>query len=90
MEVNFTDKVVLVTGASAGIGEVTAILFAKYGAKLALVGTNETNLRNVATQCEKEKGNKPLAIIADLSTDEGCEKTAKETLKHFGRYESNR
>lgn len=85
MAVNFTDKVVLVSGASSGIGEATAILFAKYGAKLALVGRDKTRLRDVATRCEKEKGNKPLAISADLSTDEGCERTATNTLKHFGR-----
>lgn len=86
MELNFTKKVVLVTGASAGIGEATAILFAKLGASLSLVGRNEQNLKRVADQCEKESGLKPLAIIADLGTDAGVEKTAKETIEHFGRY----
>ncbi|CAB3238860.1 unnamed protein product [Arctia plantaginis] len=46
---------------------------------------NEQNLRKVADQCEKESGLKPLAIVADLGTDEGVEKTAKETIDHFGR-----
>lgn len=86
MEVSFTNKVVLVTGASAGIGEATAILFAKLGARLSLVGRNEQNLRKVANQCEKESGLKPLAVIADLATDAGVEKTAKETIEHFRRY----
>ncbi|CAH0702147.1 unnamed protein product [Spodoptera exigua] len=85
MNVDFTDKVVLVTGASAGIGESTALLFAKLGAKLSLVGRNEANLRAVAAECEKHKGVKPLAIVADLGTDEGVEKIAKETLDHFKR-----
>ncbi|KAJ0175882.1 hypothetical protein K1T71_009041 [Dendrolimus kikuchii] len=85
MEFNFKNKVVLVTGASAGIGESTALLFAKHGAKLALVGRNEKNLQEVADKCEKEKGVKALAIVADLGTDDGCEKTARETLNHFGR-----
>ncbi|KAH9640031.1 hypothetical protein HF086_008126 [Spodoptera exigua] len=85
MNVDFTDKVVLVTGASAGIGESTALLFAKLGAKLSLVGRNEANLRAVAAECEKQKGVKPLAIVADLGTDEGVEKIAKETLNHFKR-----
>ncbi|XP_050561934.1 3-oxoacyl-[acyl-carrier-protein] reductase FabG-like [Spodoptera frugiperda] len=85
MNVDFTDKVVLVTGASAGIGESTALLFAKLGAKLSLVGRNEANLRAVAAECEKQKGVKPLAIVADLGTDEGVQKTAKETLEHFKR-----
>ncbi|KAH9640024.1 hypothetical protein HF086_008119 [Spodoptera exigua] len=85
MNYDFSNKVVLVTGASAGIGEAIALLFAKLGAKLSLVGRNEANLRAVAAECEKQKGVKPLAIVADLGTDEGVQKTAKDTLKHFGR-----
>ncbi|XP_037299579.1 3-oxoacyl-[acyl-carrier-protein] reductase FabG isoform X3 [Manduca sexta] len=85
MEYNFSDKVVLVTGASSGIGEATALLFAKFGAQLALVGRNEKNLNAVADQCMKELGVRVLPIIADLGTDEGCEKVAKMTLEHYGR-----
>ncbi|CAH0702139.1 unnamed protein product [Spodoptera exigua] len=85
MDYDFSNKVVLVTGASSGIGESTALLFAKLGAKLSLVGRNEANLRAVAAECEKQKGVKPLAIVADLGTDEGVQKTAKETLEHFKR-----
>ncbi|XP_050561936.1 uncharacterized protein LOC126912690 [Spodoptera frugiperda] len=85
MDYDFSNKVVLVTGASAGIGEAIALLFAKLGAKLSLVGRNEANLRAVAAECEKQKGVKPLAIVADLGTDEGVQKTAKDTLDHFGR-----
>lgn len=85
MEYNFNNKVVLVTGASAGIGEAVAILFAKCGANLALVGRNVEKLNKVADRCEIEKGVTTLRIVADLATDEGCEKTASETLKHFGR-----
>lgn len=86
MEIDFSDKVVLVTGASAGIGEAIAILFAKYGAKLSITGRNEDNLRKVAERCEAEKGVKPLMVLADLATDAGCETTAKQTLDHFGRW----
>ncbi|KAL0831662.1 hypothetical protein ABMA28_002434 [Loxostege sticticalis] len=85
MVADFTNKVVLVTGASSGIGEAIALRFAKLGAKLAIVGRNAENLANVAKQCEAEKGLKPLEIVADLATDAGVEKTAKETIQHFGR-----
>ncbi|PZC74248.1 hypothetical protein B5X24_HaOG208143 [Helicoverpa armigera] len=85
MNIDFSDKVVLVTGASAGIGESTALLFAALGAKLSLVGRNEGKLRAVAAACHKLRGLQPLPIVADLGTDEGVQKTAKETLDHFGR-----
>ncbi|XP_063361400.1 3-oxoacyl-[acyl-carrier-protein] reductase FabG-like [Cydia amplana] len=80
---SFNDKVVLVTGASAGIGKAIAILFAESGARLAIVGRNAQNLRAVADACAKDE--RPLEIVADLSTDEGCERTAKETLERYGR-----
>lgn len=85
MEVNFCDKVVLVTGASVGIGEAIAIWFAKSGAKVAIVGRNEKNLKNVASKCQQAKGIQPLSIIADLADEGACEKVAKLTLSRFGR-----
>ncbi|KAM3963653.1 3-oxoacyl-[acyl-carrier-protein] reductase FabG-like [Aphomia sociella] len=85
MDVDFTDKVVLVTGASAGIGEATALLFARCGARLALVGQNEQNLRAVAERCERARARPPLVLRADLATDAGCEEVATKTIQHFGR-----
>ncbi|XP_059055498.1 3-oxoacyl-[acyl-carrier-protein] reductase FabG-like [Achroia grisella] len=85
MDVDFSGKVVLVTGASAGIGEAAALLFAQYGASVALVGRNEKNLLSVTKRCEQSKGNPALAIVADLGTDAGCEETARRTKERFGR-----
>lgn len=82
----FEGKVVLVTGASAGIGEATAEEFARRGAQLAIVGRDERNLRAVADRCAALHGRDVLPIIADLATDAGCEKTVKETLEHFKRW----
>ncbi|XP_063379494.1 3-oxoacyl-[acyl-carrier-protein] reductase FabG-like [Cydia fagiglandana] len=84
---SFENKVVLVTGASAGIGKAIALLFAERGARLAIVGRNAEKLRAVADECAVAvaSAGRPLEIVADLSTDEGCERTAKETLDHYGR-----
>lgn len=47
------DKVVLVTGSSAGIGEATAYRFAKLGCKLVVHGTDVGRLSQVAKTCSE-------------------------------------
>ncbi|KAG6451483.1 uncharacterized oxidoreductase TM_0325 [Manduca sexta] len=81
----FNEKVVLITGASSGIGAATAIYLSKLSAKLALVGRKETNLRRIALYCEKAKGVKPLAITADVTDDGDAERIIRETVEHFGK-----
>ncbi|CAG4968039.1 unnamed protein product [Parnassius apollo] len=81
---SFVDKVVLVTGASSGIGAATAILFAKEGANVTLVGRNEVKLKNVVEQCEKY-GKKHLLIKADISNDEEAVNVIKKTIDTFGK-----
>ena len=49
-------------GASSGIGAATAVLFSKLGAKLALTGRNEENLKRTAEQCEKELPTNKVSI----------------------------
>ncbi|XP_050354858.1 uncharacterized oxidoreductase TM_0325-like [Nymphalis io] len=82
---DFTNKIVLITGASSGIGAATAIYFSKLSAKLALTGRNENNLKKIALYCEKAKGIKPLTVVADLTEDLDVEKLVKETIDHYGR-----
>lgn len=47
------EKVVLVTGSSAGIGEATVLEFARLGYKVVVHGTNEDRIDSVADECEK-------------------------------------
>ncbi|XP_049886067.1 uncharacterized oxidoreductase TM_0325-like [Pectinophora gossypiella] len=81
----FNEKVVIITGASSGIGAATAIHLSKQSAKLALVGRNENNLKRIALYCEKSKGEKPLTITADITEDESVERIVKETVEYFGK-----
>ncbi|XP_073948661.1 3-oxoacyl-[acyl-carrier-protein] reductase FabG-like [Choristoneura fumiferana] len=81
---SFSGKVVLVTGASSGIGAATAVLFAGEGARVALVGRNEAKLSNVAQQCSAH-GNQPLVIKADLSNEEETKTIIDKTVNHFGQ-----
>ncbi|XP_004529530.1 uncharacterized protein LOC101450070 [Ceratitis capitata] len=77
-------KVVIVTGASSGIGAATAVEFAKQGAKVVLVGRNETNLKATEVSC-KAANNKAelLPIIADVTVD--AERIIKTTVEKFGK-----
>ncbi|XP_020812712.1 uncharacterized protein LOC110187644 [Drosophila serrata] len=62
---DFTSKVVLITGAASGIGAATAELFASLGAHLTLVDRDEENLMSVMKKC-LSLGNKPYGISGDL------------------------
>ncbi|KAM3965737.1 glucose 1-dehydrogenase-like [Aphomia sociella] len=80
----FTGKVVLVTGASSGIGAATAIKFASEGAKVVIVGRNEKKLQDVSNQC-KERGSEPLIVVANLTKDNDVQKVVSTTISSFGK-----
>lgn len=82
---DFNNKVIIITGASSGIGAAVAQMAAKQSAKLVLVGRNIVNLNNVATKCEAAKGIKPIIVQAELSNDEDVNKIVSETVKAFDR-----
>lgn len=80
---DFSGKVVLVTGASSGIGESAAIGFAELGAKVALVGRNEVRLSAVVAKIEAAGFASPLAIVADVTKD--APKIIGQTIQRFGK-----
>ncbi|XP_075225463.1 3-oxoacyl-[acyl-carrier-protein] reductase FabG-like [Lycorma delicatula] len=79
----FIDKVVLITGASSGVGAATAVYFASLGAKLSLCGRNEQNLIIVANKCESIGKMKPLIIIADITKEEDTKRVMESTIAHY-------
>ncbi|KAM3968831.1 LOW QUALITY PROTEIN: 3-oxoacyl-[acyl-carrier-protein] reductase FabG-like [Aphomia sociella] len=79
---SFAGKIILVTGASSGIGAATAIQFAKEGADVAIVGRNEDKLKKVVEKF-KEIGKTPLVITADVSIDADARRIIKETIDKF-------
>lgn len=81
---SFIQKVILVTGASSGIGADAAKHLAKLGGKLSIVGRNEKLLNEVAEDIKKSVGSvKPLVIVADVTKD--AERIISETVNHFGQ-----
>ncbi|CAG9564418.1 unnamed protein product [Danaus chrysippus] len=77
---SFKDKVVIVTGASSGIGAAIAVGFSSEGARVVMVGRNESKLASVAARC-----NKPLVVRADVGNDEDAKRIIDRTIEHFGQ-----
>jgi NAD(P)-dependent dehydrogenase (short-subunit alcohol dehydrogenase family) len=83
---DFTDKVILITGASSGIGMGCAIYLAKLGAKLALVGRNQENLAKTVQQCvDVSQKDHVLSIVADVDLEADAARIVDSTVAHFGR-----
>jgi ribitol 2-dehydrogenase len=75
------DKVMVITGASSGIGRAAARLFAAEGAKLALVARSADKMAALA----KEVGGEPMIAPADLTRPADADTTIGAIERHFGR-----
>ncbi|MCS7215097.1 MAG: SDR family oxidoreductase [Thermodesulfovibrio sp.] len=78
-------KVVLITGASKGIGLATAQKFADKGANLVLVARSKDLLQSIGTKIKEQYGINILCIPADLSISNQVERVFEELKSHFGR-----
>ncbi len=76
--------VVIVTGASRGMGAAAVRWLAKAGADIVLTARSEDALKAVAEEAEK-LGAQTLSIAADVADPEACERIVSETRKRFGR-----
>lgn len=80
---NFKDKVVIITGASSGIGRSTALQLAELGARLTITGRNEEKLESVAHRVETVSGKKPLAVVAELREEAELKNIIESTLQRY-------
>jgi NAD(P)-dependent dehydrogenase (short-subunit alcohol dehydrogenase family) len=76
-------KVALITGGTSGIGEATALLFAKEGAKVAITGRNETRGHAVTARI-LESGGQAIFLRTDVRKADECRRAVEETVKAFG------
>jgi short-subunit dehydrogenase len=77
-------SVIVITGASTGIGRASALAFARAGATVVVTSRREQALHRLAEQCET-LGGKALAIAADVTDERALREVARQTNDAFGR-----
>ncbi len=81
----FKNRVVLVTGSSRGIGEATAIAFAKEGAKIVINHNESENAADEVLKSIQKLGTDAIVVKCDVSDENGVKNMVDETIKKFGR-----
>jgi NAD(P)-dependent dehydrogenase (short-subunit alcohol dehydrogenase family) len=78
------DKVVLITGASQGLGKALALAFAREGASVVVNSRSEGPLRSVVEEIEGS-GAEALAVAADVSESADVERLVDAAVERFGK-----
>ncbi len=84
MQRSLSQKTVVITGASSGVGRAAALAFARKGANLALAARGAEALQSIAQECEA-LGAKVLSIQTDMAKAEDVQRLAEQALQHNGR-----
>lgn len=77
---NYTNKIVVITGGSSGIGHALALECVNRGAKVAVCGRDLNKLNKTY-----ENNSNVLCVQADVSKEADCENFIESTIKHWGR-----
>ncbi|MFO1446228.1 SDR family oxidoreductase [Bacillus sp. Bva_UNVM-123] len=78
------EKVAIITGGTFGIGESTALLFAKEGAKVVIAARNMEKGENVVNRI-KEQGGEAIFVQTDVSNEEDVANLVRETVDTYGK-----
>src|ERR1700744_5424609 len=79
------DQIVIITGASSGIGKALAIEFAGRGANLVLGDRNYVALCELTESLIRQYGIKAVAVQCDVSVEDDCDQLIKQTILTFGK-----
>ena len=79
-------SVVVITGASSGMGREMAYRYAKRGCKVVIAARRQERLDQIKDECLKKYGNKDvLAVVTDVSVEEQAKDLIDQTISNFGR-----
>jgi short-subunit dehydrogenase len=81
---SFRDAVVVITGATSGVGRATALAFAAEGARLVLVSRGQEALAEVERDC-RERGGQVLVVPTDIADAAAVERLVELAVRRFGR-----
>src|SRR2546422_11251020 len=84
MENDSVEKVVIITGATSGIGRAVALRFAKALARVVAIGRNRSALEDVANEI-KNAGGECLTLAADLTNESDSRLVIDTAVNEFGR-----
>ncbi|XP_059629505.1 11-beta-hydroxysteroid dehydrogenase B [Cornus florida] len=82
---NMEDKVVIITGASSGIGEQIAYEYAKKRANLVLIARREHRLRGIGENSKHLGAKHVMIMAADVVKEDDCRRFINETMNFYGR-----
>ncbi len=78
-------KVALITGGDSGIGRATAVLYAREGAKVAIVYRDEDKDARKTADLIEDEGSQSLLINGDVGDKSFCDNAVRQTLEKFGQ-----
>ena len=85
MSRNLDKQVVIITGATSGIGQAVAHQLAQEGCKLVLAARRQDRLQALAQELEEQWGTEVLVQVTDMSQPQAIESLVRATLESFGR-----
>jgi dehydrogenase/reductase SDR family member 7B len=83
IKMKLKDKVVIITGATSGIGEACAFVFGGQGAKILITGRSQVKLDNVLHRLQYQ-GISAVGVLADAGSLEDNQKMTDEAIRHYG------
>lgn len=79
----FKNKVVVITGASSGIGRATAYEFGRLGANVVLAARSESRLSEICNDMSA-KGISSYCVVTDVAREEDCRRLIEKTVEKYG------